>query len=105
VLPSFPLAELMNNLSRLGTAVREGHHLYSTLGLNPYEGGSFHQAPLLLLLGPALEAADPIAIHLIWTGVEVGTACLLAAIAGERRRGLLKGEGERVWKGWVVAAM
>ncbi len=86
-------------------AVKEGYHLCSHLRLNPYEGGSFHQAPLLLLLGPALDAADPIVSNLVWTGVEVATACLLAAIAGGRNRGIIKGEGEKVWKGWVVAAM
>jgi hypothetical protein len=89
----------------LGPAVKEGYHLYAKLGLNPYEGGSFHQAPLLLLLGPALEAADPIVTNLVWTAVEVATACLLAGIASGRNRGIIKGEGEKVWKGWVVAAM
>lgn len=88
-----------------GCAVKEGYHLYSNLGLNPYEGGSFHQAPFLLLLGPALEAVDPIVTSLIWTGVEVATACLLAAIAEGRGRSSVKGEGEKVWRGWVVAGM
>lgn len=85
--------------------VKEGYHLYAHLGLNPYEGGSFHQAPLLLLVGPALEAADPIVNNLVWTGVEVATACLLASIASGRRRGIIEGEGEKVWRGWVVGVM
>ena len=81
--------------------VQEGQHLFYALSQNPYRGGSFHQAPLLLLL----PIDSPLVTHLLWTATEVGTAYLVARIAEGRKRELLKGEGEVVWKGWCVAAM
>lgn len=81
----------------------EGQHLFYKLGQNPYIGGSFHQAPLLLLL-PQLKENDALA-HLIWCTTEVATAALLGRIAGRRKRVLLEGEGEKAWEGWRVAAL
>lgn len=86
------------------SVVKEGHYIASELRQQPYIGlgGSFHHAPLLLLLGP-LTTSPPWISHLIWTVTEAATAWLLADLAYKRKRDLLK--GEQVWTAEKVAAM
>ncbi|KAL8277206.1 hypothetical protein RQP46_010379 [Phenoliferia psychrophenolica] len=83
------------------TRLQEGLHLTHVLHQSPYSGGSFHHAPLLLLLH---FFRSPLASHLLWTAAEVATAWNVARIARGRRRNLVEGEGEQVWdEAWCAA--
>jgi phosphatidylinositol glycan class U len=65
-----------------GPAVQEGLYLY-THNVSPYDGGVYHQAPLLLPLFSLLpDAADhPLATNVLFTVVDLLSAHALAQIA------------------------
>lgn len=85
--------------------VKEGYYLADSLKLNPYDAGSFHAAPLLLLLGPLTTPDTPAWLsHLLWILVECVTAYFLGSIADRRTR-RLQSSDEKKWPGWWVAAL
>lgn len=67
------------------TRLQEGVFLYAH-GAPPYDGGVFHQAPLLLPLFALLPdpAAAPLAANLLFTLVDVLSALALARLADSR---------------------
>lgn len=64
------------------TAVQEGLFLY-THNVSPYDGGLYHQAPLLLPLFSLLPNASyyPIATNIVFTVVDLLSAYALAQVA------------------------
>ena len=89
---SNPALCLRSELMGLTTTVLEGYWLLDR-SVNPYEGGSFHHSPLLLLLSPLDLARRPWLATLIWSLAEIATAAAIARIAQNRRRGKsLEGE-------------
>ncbi|KAM0750184.1 PIG-U-domain-containing protein [Meredithblackwellia eburnea MCA 4105] len=86
------------------TRLKEGHYLLKSLSLNPYNSGSFHHPPLILLLYD-LGARS----HVVWVAAETLTAYLIARIADGRSRGggrrLLEGEEAGVWTPLRCAAL
>ena len=73
-------AESGSNLTR--PAVQEGLFLY-THNVSPYDGGLYHQAPLLLPLFSLLPNASyyPIATNIVFTVVDLLSAYALAQVA------------------------
>jgi phosphatidylinositol glycan class U len=63
-------------------AVQEGLFLY-THNVSPYDGGVYHQAPLLLPLFSLLPnpSSHPFATNLVFTVVDLLSAYVLAQIA------------------------
>ena len=89
---SVPQLSCCSALTRVIATVLEGYWLLDR-SLNPYQGGSFHHSPLLLLLSPLDLARRPWLATLIWSLAEIATAAALARIAQNRRRGKsLEGE-------------
>ncbi|KAK4052690.1 hypothetical protein OIV83_001977 [Microbotryomycetes sp. JL201] len=89
------------------TRLKEGHFLATRLGQNPYDGGSFHHAPLLLLLGP-LTGDSKIArygTHIVWLLCDIATASGIAAIATRRKRALDSESGEQIWSSVASASI
>jgi len=91
------------------SAVQEGLFLYNH-NVSPYDGGVYHQAPLLLPLFSMLPspAAWPIFTHLLYTAVDILSAAALVQIADSGEAGasaLFKSpRREKRWSGWGVAA-
>ncbi|KAI5815753.1 GPI transamidase subunit PIG-U [Pyronema omphalodes] len=81
--PSLP--ELLTNRVELSTPVtsfkrlQEGLFLY-THGVSPYDGGIFHQAPLLLAFFTSLPSSS-VLVHLIYTLCDVLSSLSLITIA------------------------
>ncbi|KAI5859573.1 PIG-U-domain-containing protein [Durotheca rogersii] len=110
----FPaLPDLLTGRVEISTPVtsfkrlQEGLFLYNH-NVSPYDGGVFHQAPLLLPLFSLLpsSSAYPLFTHLVYVAVDLLSANALykiaesgeAALSASRRR-------DRRWSGYVVAAI
>ena len=90
--------------------MQEGLFLYNH-DVSPYDGGVFHQAPLLLPLFALLPDFDavPLLTHLLYVAVDLLSADALARIAdsgeaGSSRR-FTSPRREKRWSGLVVAAV
>lgn len=94
----------------LRIAVQEGLYLYNH-NVSPYQGGVFHQAPLLLPLFSLLPDffSLPILTHLLYIAVDIISANALATIADSGEAGasrLFKSpRRDKRWSGLVVAAL
>ncbi|KAK8074724.1 GPI transamidase component-like protein [Apiospora hydei] len=79
--------------------LQEGLFLYNH-NVSPYDGGVYHQAPLLLPLFSLLPdpSTYPIFTYILYTLVDLLSANALYKIAES-------GEGEKRWSGYVVAAL
>jgi phosphatidylinositol glycan class U len=90
--------------------VQEGLFLYNH-NVSPYDGGVFHQAPLLLPLFSLLPdpSAYPFFTYLLYILVDIASAEALYRIAesGEAAASKLftSGRIERKWSGYMVAGM
>ena len=90
--------------------MQEGLYLYNH-NVSPYNGGIFHQAPLLLPLFSLLPdfSTFPIATHLLYVAVDIISANALATIADSGEAGatrLFKSpRRDNRWSGLVVAAL
>ncbi len=90
--------------------MQEGLFLYNH-NVSPYDGGVYHQAPLLLPLFSLLPsgATLPIFTYLLYTAVDLLSADALARIAdsGESVNSALytSPRREKRWNGFVVAAV
>ncbi|KKA26563.1 hypothetical protein TD95_004260 [Thielaviopsis punctulata] len=89
--------------------LQEGLFLYN-YNVSPYDGGVFHQAPLLLPLFSLLPDSRewPIFTHLLYTGIDLLSASALARIAdsGEASSSKLftSPRRDRRWSGAMVSA-
>ncbi len=90
--------------------VQEGLFLYNH-NVSPYDGGVYHQAPLLLPLFSLLPDAAryPFFTYLVYILVDIASADALYRIAesGEAAASKLftSARKDRRWNGYVVAAM
>jgi phosphatidylinositol glycan class U len=90
--------------------VQEGLYLYNH-DVSPYQGGVFHQAPLLLPLFSLLPdfSSIPVATYLLYIAVDILSAHALAAIADAGEAGASRlfqsPRRDRRWSGLVVAAL
>ncbi|KAL7266665.1 hypothetical protein RUND412_010782 [Rhizina undulata] len=108
--PSLP--NLLTNRVEISTPVtsfkrlQEGLFLY-THGVSPYDGGVFHQAPLLLAFFTSLPSS-PIATYLAYILADVQSALALARIAASgvsvSSRYHKSSRKDSQWAPWAVAA-
>ncbi|KAM0786779.1 hypothetical protein ACM66B_002213 [Microbotryomycetes sp. NB124-2] len=113
VLCSLDVPGLLVNRNELATPLtswtrlKEGHFLASQLGQNPYNGGSFHHAPLLLLLGPLTNDTTlaKYASHAVWLVCDIVTAYGVNRIATGRERALDSDSGEQSWSATASASV
>ncbi|KAI5801533.1 GPI transamidase subunit PIG-U [Peziza echinospora] len=111
---SFPgLPATLANRVEISTPVtgykrlQEGVYLY-THGVSPYDGGVFHQAPILLALFGALPSSE-FAINLVYILADLLSAIALVDISNSgvatKSRLFSSGRKEGRWAAWAVAAV
>ncbi|KAL0637057.1 hypothetical protein Q9L58_003880 [Maublancomyces gigas] len=104
--PSLP--DLLTNRVEISTPVtsfkrlQEGLFLY-THGVSPYDGGVFHQAPLLLAFFTTLPSSA-IATNLVYILLDVFSALALITIASTGISVAPSTRKEAEWPPWAVAA-
>lgn len=90
--------------------VQEGLFLYNH-NVSPYDGGVYHQAPLLLPLFSLLPsfAAWPVFTYLLYIAVDLLSAKALITIAESGEAGssalFISPRKDKRWSGLVVAAL
>lgn len=91
-------------------AVQEGLFLYNH-NVSPYDGGVYHQAPLLLPLFSLLPSVKtlPIFTDLLYIAVDLLCAAALCAIAESGEAGasarFRSPRRDKRWSGFVIAAV
>ncbi|KAK7207439.1 GPI transamidase component PIG-U [Myxozyma melibiosi] len=85
--------------------LREGLYLYK-MGISPFDGGVYHQAPLLLLIFDILQKycgsidASSIAINAVYCGLDSLAAWFLVKISQSG-----KFAGKQKLDGWIIASI
>ncbi|SPO02421.1 related to cell division control protein CDC91 [Cephalotrichum gorgonifer] len=109
------LADLLASRVEVSTPVtgfkrlQEGLYLYNH-NVSPYQGGVFHQAPLLLPLFSLLPdfSSIPIFTHLLYVSADIISADALATIANSGEAGASRlfesPRKDKKWSGLMVAA-